>query len=111
VTAFERGRPLVRGPDTLHGEVTLRAAVETAPPDELTAGWPEQSRAVPVTSRPGQSLFETAATRCEDAELTDPILYCEDGATVTDSDDVETLAAVIEDADEGYAGVLEEMLD
>jgi hypothetical protein len=102
VTAFERGRPLVGGPGVSHGEVTLRAAVETEPPDALTEGWPELSRAVPVTSSAGQSLFEAAAARCEGTEPIDPVIYCEDGATVEDGDAVETLSEVIEEADVQY---------
>ncbi len=100
VTAFERGRSLVSGPDNTHGEVTLYAAVESPLPDELTEEWPELSGAVPVTSSAGQSLFETAAARCEGS--TDPVIYCEDGAPVADGDEVETLAVVIEDADVSY---------
>jgi len=97
-TAFARGRNIVSGTDVSHGEVTLRAAFEMSPPSGLTTGWPTVPSAVPVTSSTGQSLFETAATRCEASETTDPMIYCEDGAAVADAVDVETLEEVIDSA-------------
>ncbi|MFC6755768.1 MULTISPECIES: hypothetical protein [Haloarcula] len=100
--AFARGRTIVSGPDVSHGEVTLRAAFETSLPSEPTEGWPPLPSAVPVRSAAGQSLFETATARCESPEPTDPTIYCEDGATVADGEDVETLAAVIDTADVQY---------
>ncbi|MBX0302785.1 hypothetical protein [Haloarcula salinisoli] len=102
VTAFSRARTLVSGPEFSHGEVTLWGEFETSPPTTLTEGWPTLPGAVPLASTAGRSLFETAATRCEATEPTDPTIYCEDGTAVADGDDVATLSAVIEDAEVSY---------
>lgn len=101
-TAFARATTVVSGPDASHGEVTLRAAFETALPSALTDGWPDLPGAAPMTSAAGQSLFEAAAARCEAPETTDPMLYCEDGAAVAEGDDVETLERIVETADVQY---------
>ena len=101
-TAFARGQRLRRGAEVSRSAVTLRAAFETALPSALTEGWPTLPEAVPLASTAGRSLFETARTRCRDPTLSDPVLYCEDGATVADGDEVATLAAVIEEADVSY---------
>jgi len=101
-SAFDVSDTVAMGTDVSHGEVKLRADFETAPASPLTDGWPDLPPEAPIDEPDGTALFETAIEASTWEEEGDPRIYGEDGSPVTSRDELESLQAEIDAADEQY---------